>query len=134
MNDEQRDMFDRLVDEVVESLPRELRELLEQVPVIVDDAPDEGLLDEMGEEDPRDLLGLHSGTPNTEASVEAGAELPPEIRLFRVGIADLALGEVGWAAPDAQDRLREEIRVTLLHEIGHQFGLDEDDLERLGYD
>ena len=56
--------------------------------------------------------------------------MPSDIHLFRDGILDLV---GGWDVPDARQSLEEEIRITLLHEIGHQFGLDEDDLDRLGY-
>jgi predicted Zn-dependent protease with MMP-like domain len=131
MNDAERDRFDALLDEVFEALPSALRALVQEVPVIVDDVPDAATLDEMGEEDELGLLGLHSGTPFTERSVESSGELPPDIRLYREGIVDLA---GGWEGADADDRVREEIRVTLLHEIGHQFGLSEEDLERLGYE
>jgi predicted Zn-dependent protease with MMP-like domain len=130
VNARDRDRFDRLLEEVIEALPRGVRDLMERVPVIVDDVPDEQTLDEMGEEDELDLLGLHSGTPFTEESVEAAPEVPPDIRLYREGIVEHA---GGWDQPDADDRVREEVRITLLHEIGHQFGLDEDDLDRLGY-
>lgn len=131
MNRQERERFDRLLEQVLEGLPGPLHELIEKVPVIVEDTPDDALLDEMGEDDPQALLGLHSGTPFTEESVEASGELPADIRLFREGIVSHA---GGWDGLDADERVREEIRVTLLHEIGHQFGLDEDDLERLGYD
>lgn len=131
MTRQERERFDRLLQQVLDALPRTLHELIEQVPVVVDDAPDDALLDEMGEDDPEALLGLHSGTPFTEETVEASGELPADIRLFREGIVAHA---GGWEGMDADERVREEIRVTLLHEIGHQFGLDEGDLERLGYD
>ena len=131
MNDSERDRFDALLDQVFDALPPALRTLVQEVPVIVDDVPDSRTLEEMGEEDELGLLGLHSGTPFTERSVEASGELPPDIRLFREGIVDLA---GGWDAPDADERVREQIRITLLHEIGHQFGLSEEDLERLGYE
>jgi predicted Zn-dependent protease with MMP-like domain len=126
-----RDRFDRLLQGVIDALPPPVRALLDQVPVIVDDVPDAATLRDMDEDDELGLLGLHSGTPFTEASVEAAPDLPPDIRLYREGILDHA---GGWDQPDADARVREEIRVTLLHEIGHQFGLDEDDLARLGYD
>lgn len=127
----QRERFDRLLERVLETLPRALHELIEKVPVVVDDAPDKALMNELDEDDPEALLGLHSGTPFTEETVEASGELPADIRLFREGIVAHA---GGWEGTDADERVREEIRVTLLHEIGHQFGLDEGDLERLGYD
>ncbi|MDX2132522.1 MAG: metallopeptidase family protein [Planctomycetota bacterium] len=130
MKQAQRDRFDALLEEVIDALPRGVRALLDEIPVVVDDVPDAALLREMGEDDPLALLGLHTGVAFTEQSVEHHAELPADIRLFREGIVDHA---GGWDGPDADDAVREQIRVTLLHEIGHQFGLDEDDLDRLGY-
>ena len=71
------------------------------------------------------LCGLHSGTPLTERSLDQLDELPETIHLYREGIL---------AHADGWDRVREEIRITVLHEIGHHFGLDEDDLAELGYE
>lgn len=130
MNKAMRARFDALLEEVIAALPPRIARLLEEVPVVVDDVPDRAILEEMGEEDELSLLGLHTGVAFTERSVEHDAELPSEIRLFREGIVDHA---GGWEGADADDRVREQVRVTLLHEIGHQFGLDEDDLDRLGY-
>jgi len=130
VTDHERETFDALVEEVIKDLPEALRELLEQVPVIVEDSPDDELLEELGEDEDDALLGLHSGTPLTEQSIEDSGQLPPDIHLFREPIVDQA---GGWSIPGATGLIREEIRITLLHEIGHQFGLDEDDLDRLGY-
>jgi len=131
MNETQRARFDELLERVISELPSAIRGLLEEVPVIVDDLPDESVLEDVGEEDEMGLLGLHTGVPFTEQGAEASGELPADIRLFREPIVDHA---GGWDAPGADDKILEEIRVTLLHEIGHQFGLDEDDLARLGYE
>ncbi len=140
MNDRQREQFDALVQEAVDQLPEAFRAVLDAVPLVIEDAPTPEILRDLGmnpksEEDARELMGLHSGTAFTEASVERSGELPSQIHLFRTGIVE-HLG--GWGAIEAdlegEDALFEEIMVTLLHEIGHQMGLDEDDLERLGYD
>lgn len=130
MTDEQRNIFDELVERTIAALPATLRRMLDEVPVIVDDTPEQALLDELGESADDALLGLHTGTPLTQRGIE-GEEPPSEIRLFRVGIIEHA---GGWAQADATERVAEEIRITLLHELGHQFGLDEDDLEELGYE
>ncbi len=133
MNHAQRQRFDEMVEAVIEALPPGLRRLLDEVPVIVLDRPSTQMLSDLGmtDDEADELCGLHSGTAFTERSVEQSGELPSDIHLFRSGIVEHA---GGWETPDAADRIREEIEVTLLHEIGHQFGLDEDDLERLGYD
>jgi predicted Zn-dependent protease with MMP-like domain len=110
-------------------LPDELRSLLEETPVIVEDAPDPHLLAEMGLDPDEDVLcGLHTGVPLTERSADDAA-MPDVIHLFREGIID----EAGGRGAD-ESAIQREIRTTLLHEIGHHFGLDEDDLLALGYD
>ena len=129
MERERRDHFDELFEAVLASLPPRLHALLDEAPVILEDCPSATLLRELGMEEADDVLcGLHSGTPLTERSVSQGSDLPETIHLFREGIVDSA---GGWEAGDAA--VEHEIRVTLLHEIGHHFGLDEDDLEQLGY-
>ncbi|QOJ00753.1 MAG: metallopeptidase family protein [Phycisphaeraceae bacterium] len=135
MNDRERARFDALMEEAIEDLPPSLRELIEEVPVIVLDRPTPEMLRSLGipPDDTAaasELCGLHTGTALTERSVTRD-DLPSDIHLFREGIIDLAGGFEGDGADDA---VYEEIMVTLLHEIGHHFGLDEDDLERLGYD
>jgi predicted Zn-dependent protease with MMP-like domain len=136
MTADERERFDRLLESVLDTLPDALHRLLDEAPLVVEDAPSAELLRAMGLPDDDDLCGLHEGLARTERSVEHPS-LPDVITLFRRGIVDLAGGwsprveegqEVG-----GEDAVREEILVTLLHEIGHHFGLDEDDLDRLGY-
>ncbi len=136
MNPDERERFDRLLESVLETLPDALHRLLDEAPLVVEDAPSVELLRAMGIPEADDLCGLHEGLSRTERSVEHPA-LPDVITLFRRGIIDLAGGwepvasEHGTIGGEAA--VREEILITLLHEIGHHFGLDEDDLERLGY-
>lgn len=139
MRREERRRFDAIFEDVLASMPGEIRRMTEEVPVVLEDHPDPALLREMGI-DPGDrgaLCGLHTGIPLTERSVEHGA-LPDVVTLFREGIVEEAGGWEEWTGDDGtalggELRVRREIRVTLLHELGHHFGLDEDDLERLGY-
>ena len=138
MNDLDRARFDRLLEEALPQLPGEIRSLLDQVQVIVDDAPSVEMQAELKLDDPTDLCGLHSGIPLTERSVEDLPTLPTTIHLFRDGIVKMAGGWKEWADDDGEamggeEIVQEEIVITLLHELGHHFGLDEDDLERLGY-
>lgn len=129
LSDGQRRRFDALLEDVLERLPPGLAELLEESPLVVDDRPEPGLLAELGMDDePEALCGLHSGIPLTDRSVEEPWAMEV-IHLFRIGIMAEAGGEQA-----TEEDLRREIRVTLLHEIGHHFGLDEDDLAELGYD
>ncbi len=140
MNRAEREAFDDLLESVLEMLPPRLLDLLAETPLIVEDHPSPQMLAELGIDDDDDVLcGLHSGTPLTERSVEHAGELPETIHLFREGILDHAGGwdrvlddDGKWRGGD-EDIIR-EIRITLLHEIGHHFGLDEDDLADLGYE
>lgn len=135
----ERARFDGAFERVLAALPPALHRLIEEVPVVLEDHPSPRLLAEMGL-DPGDLAslcGVHSGIPLTERSVSEGGA-PEVITLFREGILEEAGGWEPWTGEDGtplggEERVREEIRVTLLHEIGHHFGLGEDDLERLGY-
>lgn len=118
--------FERLVQEAIARLPARWRLTIEsEVPVRVEKRPPRKLLRELGMEQDELLLGLHQGIPLTERHIEDNATLPDAITLFKEDIED--------ASEDRQD-LIEQVRITLLHELGHHFGLDEDDLERLGYD
>lgn len=135
MTDAERARFDALLEAVIERLPRRVRAVLDELPVIVIDRPTSALLDELGippeehADAAEELCGLHTGVSLPERSVERSGDLPDDIHLFRAGIVNLA---GGWES--GEETVREEIRVTLLHEIGHHFGLDEDDLADLGYD
>jgi predicted Zn-dependent protease with MMP-like domain len=106
--------FDDVVRSALDSLPPHISDALQNVAVVVEDE---------NPEDP-DLYGLFEGVPLTEGGPGPG-DLPSRIAVYRVPLeADF---------PDA-DELRDEIRVTVLHELGHYFGLDEDRLSELGYE
>jgi predicted Zn-dependent protease with MMP-like domain len=105
--------FDEHVARAVESLPAELREAIVNVEISVEDEhPD----------DP-DLFGLYEGVPLPERG-DWNAQLPDRIRIFRRPLVD------EFSDPG---ELEDEIRITVLHELGHYFGLDEDRLDNLGY-
>lgn len=125
MNPTQRELFDDLLERAIAELPEQVRRWLEEVPVMAEDRPSRRLLREMGMSEDEELYGLHSGVALTERSVERSGEAPDHILIFREPLWRLAGG--------SRRRLEREIRITLLHEIGHHFGLDEDDLEELGY-
>jgi predicted Zn-dependent protease with MMP-like domain len=114
------DEVERIALAALAELPAKIREHLQRVPILIDDAPSEALVADGV--DPR-LLGLFQGTPMPEDG--ALAPTVTQILLFRANLAR--------ACVDA-DHLAEEIRVTVLHETAHYFGLDEADLEALGLD
>jgi predicted Zn-dependent protease with MMP-like domain len=107
------DDFDDQVRAALDSLPHELARGLENVAIVVED------------EDPRDrrLFGVFQGVPRTEQSSQ-GPLMPATITIFRKPLEE--------AFPDPDD-LREEIRITVLHELAHYFGIDEARLDELGY-
>ncbi len=126
----QRNHFDTQLDAVIASLPDHLHDLIEEIPVVVDDNPSPRQLRDLGITSRGTLLcGLHWGVPLTDRSVEHNARLPDQITLFREPIVIVS----GFGRGGSLRDLEHQVRVTLLHEIGHHFGLDEDDLEALGY-
>ena len=117
--------FERLVQKAIQQLPARWRLTIEgEVPVRIEARPPPRLLRELGMQEDELLLGLHQGTALTERHIEDNARLPDVITLFKEDIED---------ASDDREDLIEQVRITLLHELGHHFGLDEDDLDRLGY-
>jgi predicted Zn-dependent protease with MMP-like domain len=106
--------FEEHVRSALDSLPAELREAMSNVEIVVEDE---------NSEDP-DIFGLYLGIPLTERHEYAGV-LPDKIAIYRVPLED----EFG----DDPELLQEEIRVTVVHEIAHHFGIDENRLAELGW-
>jgi predicted Zn-dependent protease with MMP-like domain/Flp pilus assembly protein TadD len=109
-----------IAEAALEELPPRARQLLTQVPILISDRP--ALSDVETGLDPR-LMGVFSGSALPDVSSVGGGPQLSQIVLFRRNLER--------AAPD-DDELREEIRLTLLHETGHFFGMSEDDLEQVG--
>ena len=135
VSSEDRHLFDAMLDELIAALPSHLHDLLEEVPLIVEDEPGLALLDDL-DMDPRqtELCGLHWGVALTDRSVLHSGHMPDRMMLFRGPIMRMAGYRRQSRSHRQVEALREQIRITLLHEIGHHFGLDEDDLAALGYD
>lgn len=133
MHPDERRLFDKLFDQVVAELPGEVRRLFHEVPVVVEDHPSADVMAEFGAQHIDELCGLHSGVPLTERSVAEGqaAPLPDAIYIFREGIVTLSLDDEGYID---NAELTRQMRITLLHEVGHHFGMTEADLAELGYD
>ena len=113
LNDEQ---FDAIVEEALDDVPPELTAMLDNVVFLVEEEPPA--------DDP-DLLGVYEGTPLTERGTWWGqGSLPDRITLFR--------GPLSRMCDDVED-LREEIAVTVVHEIAHHFGIEEHTLHELGW-
>jgi predicted Zn-dependent protease with MMP-like domain len=117
-----REKFLTLVDEALASIPRNFRDAITNVAIVVEDAPSAEQLADV-EVDPGDtLLGLYQGTPLTERQWAHGNVLPDKVTLFQRPIED---------ASDDEDDVVVAIGETLIHELGHYFGLSEDEIEEI---
>ena len=114
--------FDRLVERALAGIPAPFRGALAEVAIVIDDLPNRDQLAE-NELDPDDTLyGLYEGVPRTEYGADWVA-VPNRITLFRLVL------EEDFANPR---ELAEEVRITVIHELAHHLGLDDDRLEELG--
>ena len=118
------DEFSALVVEALRDIPPPFADYLREVTVDIEPVPDRKTCRELGINDPEELLGLYHGTPLTERSVDQSLQLPDRITLYQRNIE---------AFCDTRDEIIAEVRLTVLHEVGHHFGLDEDELDELGY-
>ena len=116
--------FKALVIQALDLVPAEFKPYLDNVEILVEAWPSRGLLEELGVPEEEGLYGLYSGTALTERSF-LHAELPDRITLFR----DVLLEDF----PDPEE-LREEIAITVLHELAHHLGIGEERLKELGLD
>ena len=114
-----RSQFETVVRETIDSLPDWVHEGLDNVEVLVVDEPGE----ELGPES-QDLLGLYLGIPLPERGTDYVGELPDVIYIFRHPHLELGL---------APGELRDEIVTTVIHEIAHYFGIDDDHLDEIGW-
>ncbi len=113
---------------------------MEGIPILIEDEPSADQLEQLGgyspSEEPSDLCGLHAGIPLSERSVFDGEVEFDTIFLFRGPIIRLSFGEMRELGESEihSASLHKQIRITLLHELGHHLGLDEERLAELGYE
>lgn len=107
-----------------------VHELLERVPLHVEDYPSPRTMARLGVRYREQLCGLYTGIPLTDRSVQHSGTLPDVVTIYREGVLESARDASGRIRTD---RLRREIRLTVLHELAHHHGLDEDELSELGY-
>jgi acetylglutamate kinase len=112
-----------LAERALAALPEELRKLVQGVAILVEDAADDATLEAMGLESPWELTGLYKGIPLTQRSVLDVRQEPDTILLYREAIL------LEWI--EAGEDLFALVRNVLIHEIGHHFGLSDEDIERL---
>jgi len=118
----ERAAFERLVAEALNDIPQHFREAMHNIAIIVEDEPSRELLREMEIEPPDTLFGLYTGTPLPERGASFGNALPDRILLFQ--------GPHEREAEDHED-LIVSIAETLIHEIGHYFGMSEDEIQEI---
>ena len=105
--------FEELVADSLDEIPDGLARLIDNVVVVVEDRhPTE------------DLLGSYDGVPLTERDDYGGLVMPDRITIFRVPICEISA---------TRDEVVEEVLVTVVHELAHHFGIDDDELHRLGW-
>jgi predicted Zn-dependent protease with MMP-like domain len=118
-----REYFDALVDEALESLPPEIQAWLDNVVVVVGWQPTAEQLAQAGIEGKGLLFGLYVGVPKTHRGFTYGEVVPDKIIIFQKPIEQVCR---------TPDQVRDCVRKTVLHEIGHHFGMDEDQLRSAG--
>ena len=115
-----RAVFEQLVTEAVALIPRRFRRELKNLALVVEEQPSPELLREMEVEPPDSLFGLYQGTPLPARSWSFGNSLPDRITLFQRPIEEDC---------EDEDDVRAVIGETLIHEVGHYFGLSEEEIQ-----
>lgn len=111
--------FEVLVEKALDGLPEEFAELLENVAVMVAEEPDPEDLEAMGFDPDEELFGLYQGVPLSDRDTFYSGAMPDRVLIYR--------GPILRACADRRAVIR-EVRDTVIHELGHHFGLDEDDM------
>ena len=112
--------FEALVERTLSSLPRQFKDKIRNVAVVVEDWADDETLDELGIEPPDTIYGLYRGTDITRRDSSYGNVLPDTIHIYQ--------GPIEEDCVDAEE-MAELVKDTVIHEVGHYFGLDDDTME-----
>ena len=116
--------FQALVAAAIDELPDEFREKLKNVAIVIEDYPSEELLERMQIPAGDTLFGLYEGVPLTERGFFREPLYPDRILIFQRAIENEC---------DSEEEIKEELKITLIHEVAHFFGMDDDYLEDIGY-
>lgn len=111
--------FEALVLEALEAIPEELRRKMDNVEILVQDRSDESIRLKGKRRSPSDLLGLYKGVPLSRRGIYYSATLPDKIVLYQKAIECIS---------DSREDIKRGIKEVIIHEIGHHFGLSENDL------
>jgi len=117
-----KERFDEIVEKVLDSLPEEFGELMDNVVIFTEDAPSARILAESDVPEGETLFGLYEGVPLTERTHDYGLVAPDRITIFQKPIEE---------ACETEDELAQQIRRTVLHEIAHFFGIEEDRMDEI---
>ncbi len=120
-----RAKFERLVADALRLIPAELRRYMDNVAIVIEEAPSATLCRQMGLAEDETLYGLYRGTPLTERAFGGEPLLPDRITIYRRPLLEDF---------DDPDEIRDEIARTVIHEIAHHFGIDEQRLAELDWD
>jgi predicted Zn-dependent protease with MMP-like domain len=129
MKPELREIFDQQLERVLPELPQQVRDFMENVPLVVEDYPSPEMMRRVGVRHRSALCGLYTGIPLNRRSINDWGVPSDVIHIFRQGILSQARTQGGID----DEELRKQIRFTILHEYGHHVGLSERDLRALGY-
>lgn len=116
--------FEAIVDEAVQSIPEGFHSYLQDIAIDIEDLPDQATCEDVSVSDPRALLGLYRGTPITERHSDTPYRYPERIIIYQRNIERMCR---------TRRQMVEQIRKTVLHEVGHHFGLTEQQLRDLGF-
>jgi predicted Zn-dependent protease with MMP-like domain len=119
-----RGAFETLISDAIGDLPDEFRLKLENIAIIVQDYPSKELLDQVCVSPGDTLFGLYEGVPLTKRGFFEAPLIPDRILIFQRAIEDEC---------NSPEEIKEELKTTLVHEIAHFFGMDDDYLKEIGY-
>ncbi|MDP6699014.1 MAG: metallopeptidase family protein [Candidatus Latescibacteria bacterium] len=120
-----RRAFEKLVEKALERLPGEFRQAFDNLAIVIEDWPDPAIVEEITGDPAEVIYGLFSGTPLPERRFEDSGDMPPVIALYQ--------GPLEEDFPD-RGELAREVEITLVHELAHFMGFDEDAVREFGYE
>jgi len=130
MNAELRDLFDAELEKVLADAPQQVRDLIEVVPLVVEDYPSREVMQRMKVRHRSQLCGLYTGIPLIHRSIQHSGVPSDVIHIYREGLLGQARKHDGAIS---LAKLRRQIRITVMHELGHHHGMTERELRELGY-
>jgi len=120
-----RRAFEKLVEKALERLPEEFRQALDNLVIVIEDWPDPAIVEEITGDSEEVLYGLFTGTPLPERRFDDSGDLPAVIALYQ--------GPLEEDFPERSELAR-EVEITLVHELAHFMGFDEDAVRKYGYE